>query len=999
VPRTQRCPRRARRPRPAVRLFLEGLEPRCLLSAAGSLPPDALFHETLDQALDLSALAPGVPVSVSGAIGAGPHGAADVNWYEFELSAPADVHLMALHGPTGSPLTATLSLYNDAPFDPFSPIDPYTPDGHRLLAQDDAGTHAGPAVLDRLLGPGKYWVAVSGSGNDLFYPFLADSGLDGRTGSYTLSVTTSDPGAAYDDPAIPVVLASDPAPNTALGSSPFVLRFDLNTPIDPSTVTVGNDPSNTAQLWFNTTNDFSPTSTATQVDLSFALVSLEQNADGNDNELQIALANPLAAGYYQAVLAGYGPGGSDYVTSFQITGPVGNTDPNQQPGDSIATALNIPKAGDGRLHQVAGAIGVDPTDPLGFNPAAVQLYHFTINGPGLSAFDAEVFAGRIGSPLDPALTLYRVGALGDLEFVASNGNTSDGIEGTDGHSPLLTDPALLLSLPQGQYYLAVSSGLNYPDPLDPTRAGVFNPFVPQSAFAGNSTGPYVLNLLIQPAGPAPQVVAVLPQAAPTGAGPLTGVRVRFSQPVNLQTLGFQTYQQLLATPDSATGTLASVSLTDAAGHSYALALDSYDAATSTASFVLLDGVPAGVYTLRLSGTGPQGITNYGGIPLQGNVPGSTLFSASFVVTNSGSSATSYLSLPGFASLSNAQPLGVLFPDPLSNGITITRDASAGPAATEQDYRIQLLQQRQYFLTINGLSLPGGLTVTVLDAGGAVVNSFAYDPRNPSTPFFLAPGSYTLRVTWLAGGGAYELHLSLGGTPENPVPLVVGSGPALRARLLSGAPDTTPLIIAGTPAPPVTGASTGSFLPFASLLSLPSNPLIAQAFSPLNGVAVPGGTDGGPLIVQAPTTGGLENILFGVLIGTQPGPDDADADGSASASSPAAPGTAAGQSDDNLATVLRLVDALFEYYGWLDTPAPDQAVTPPTPPTVDDGGTGDGGLGAALPETQRLAPDNVGLTPLVLALAAGALLIPARSRRHRAPDGRIEAIDAVLPKPR
>jgi hypothetical protein len=998
VPRTPRHPRR-RRPRPPVRLFLEGLEARCLLSSPGSLSPDALFHETLDQALDLTSLAPGSQLSVSGVIGAGPHGAADVNWYEFELSATAEVRLTAAPGPAGQPLVATLSLYNDAPFDRFSPIDPYTPDGHRLLAQDDAGTHPGPAALDRLLGPGKYWVAVSGSGNDYFHPFLAGSGYDGGTGSYQLSLTASDPGPAYDDLTVPVVLASDPAPNAALESSPFVLRFDLNAPVDPSGVVVGSDPSDTAQLWFNTTNDFSP-SDATQVDLSWAWVSLEQNADGNDNELQIALASPLGAGYYQAVLQGYGPGGSDYVVPFRIAGPVGNADPFQQPGDSVNTAQDIPHADDGRLHQVAGAIGVDPTDPFGFDPSAVQFYGFSISGPGTYAFGAEVFAGRIGSPLDPALTLYRVGPLGDLEFVASNGDTGDQSLTTDGHDrPLAGDAALLLSLPGGRYFLAVSSGLDFPDPLEPTRAGVFNPFVPQSASAGNSTGPYVLNVLVQPAGPAPRVVSVVPDQGPAGDGPLTAVRVRFSQPVNLVPLAFQAFQASLAQTGSSNGALASVALTDALGRPYDLRLESYDDTTNTATFVLLDGVPPGTYNLQLSGAGPQAITGAGGTPLAGNLPGSTDFTASFAVTGAPGDVTSWASLPGFDSPQRAQPIGALFPGQLSGGITITRDASAGAGAAEQDYSFQLLQQRSYTLTVSGASLPPGLTLTLLDAAGAALHSYTYDPRTPSPSFFLAPGTYTLRVSWSRGVGAYSLNLGMPGTPENPMPLVVGPGPALRARLLTNAPDAAPppLLSAGSaPAPgPVTTASTGGPLGMAGLLTLPSSPLIAQAFSPLNGVAAPGGaaTDGGSrLIVQAPAASGLESLLLGVLIGTQPPLPDAAAE-------PPAQSPAGGQADADLDTVLRVVDVFFESWGWFSLPAPVPTPAPapatPTPSAAEDGVSGGDGLGAALPQADRHAPADGDPAAWVVALAAGAALIPQRRRRG----GRIGLLDAVLPRER
>jgi hypothetical protein len=1013
VLRIHHRPRHRRRPSAAVRPHLEALESRCLLSGPGSLSPDALFHETLDAALDLRSLALVGQVNVGGAIGAGPHGAADVNWYRFELSATTEVRLTAFPGAGGHPLLATLTLYSDSPYDPFNPIDPYTPDGHRLLAQDDAGNHLGYARIDRLLGPGNYWVAVSGSGNDYFDPFLADSGLNGRTGSYRLSVATSDPGPAYDDLATPVVLAADPAPGAVLSASPFALRFDLNAPVDPYSIFVGQDPSDTAQLWFSTVKDFSSGSAATQVDLSLATVSLEQNADGNNNELHIALVNPLPAGYYQAILKGYGPGGTDYVVQFQITGPVGNTDPARQPGDSIFTAYEIPNAADGRLHQVGGAVGVDPTDPAGFDPSAVQFYHFSISGPGLYAFDAEVFAGRIGSPLLPAPTLYRVDASGQLEFVASNGGTGNQTLATDGLTPpLANDPALLLSLSRGDYYLAVSSGLDFPDPLDPTRTGVFDPLTPQSATAGNSTGPYVLNLLLQPAGPAPRVVAVKADTSPAGNEPLAGVQVRFSQPVNLHSLTFEAFQQSLAQTGTACGALASATLTDVSGKSYDLRLESYDDATNTATFILLDAVPPGTYTLRLSGAGPLGITNVGGVPLAGNVAGTTDFVTTLVSRGAASGTTAWSSLPGFGTPDHAQPIGVLFPVSLSNGITITRDASAGAGTTEDDYSFQVLQSRQYSLAVTGDSLPPGLTLTFINTTAGVTRTYIYDPLNPSTVIALPAGTYTLRATWSGGVGAYALTLSISGSAENPVSLVVGSGPALRARLLTSAPDTAPppalVLNANSAPPPVAAAATTSFLPLAGFLTLPGSPLVAQAFSPLNGVAAPGGAgaDGGDrLLVRALAPADTPSALLGILIGTQPPLEEAADVTALPPSAPEAPSPATGQSVANFDTMLRVVDTFFEYWGWFGIPAPAPASPAPAPspstaaPPAEDGRAGGDDLSAVLPEADRPALDAAGPVAAALALAAGALLVPVFEHGKRSKTGRIAPADVSLPKAR
>ena len=38
----------------------------------------------------------------------------------------------------------------------------------------------------------------------------------------------------------------------------------------------------------------------------------------------------------------------------------------------------------------------------------VDLYHFQITGPGRYSMLAEVFAGRIGSPLEPGVSLYEL---------------------------------------------------------------------------------------------------------------------------------------------------------------------------------------------------------------------------------------------------------------------------------------------------------------------------------------------------------------------------------------------------------------------------------------------------------------------------------------------------------------------------------------------------------------------------------------------------------------
>ncbi len=181
------------------------------------------------------------------------------------------------------------------------------------------------------------------------------------------------------------------------------------------------------------------------------------------------------------------------------------------------------------LVQVSGAIGVDPS----YNPELrttrripsrnsypanqVDLYHFQITGPGRYAMLAEVFAGRIGSPLDPGISLWELDPSdGQLVFLAGNNNTLNPTQGTDGSIPLFTDSELTVGLTAGNYYLAVADGSNTPSPIEgqmPGSPGLFDPNQSDSAQFGWSTGPYVLNLLVQPA-----------TTPPTGRGFLAGHR-------------------------------------------------------------------------------------------------------------------------------------------------------------------------------------------------------------------------------------------------------------------------------------------------------------------------------------------------------------------------------------------------------------------------------------------------------------------------------------------
>ena len=147
-----------------------------------------------------------------GSIGNGPAGAADVTWYQFQLRDAARVDFKVARPPEIRRSPSVLSLYNN---DPQDWGDPYDLNGHRLLAQVQANPSSGDSPqFSHDLGPGDYFVAISGAGNRDFSPVIAGSGFDGATGNYELTVAATDLGLAGDGPT-----CSRPIPRPARSST------------------------------------------------------------------------------------------------------------------------------------------------------------------------------------------------------------------------------------------------------------------------------------------------------------------------------------------------------------------------------------------------------------------------------------------------------------------------------------------------------------------------------------------------------------------------------------------------------------------------------------------------------------------------------------------------------------------------------------------------------------------------------------------------------------
>jgi len=784
-------------------LRVESLEARSLLSASGTNGLGgsqglADPNSTVDQAQVLGDLSIDPQVQADGTIGNGPALAADVAWYSFTLDGPATVDL-DLH-PQGSshPLDSVLSLYTDDPFD-FG--DPYDPSGYRLMVQATGGHGSDPQIA-RNLSPGTYSIAISGVGNLDFNPLLAGSGFAGATGDYSL--TASATALDYGPNDGPAVLTSDPAASAVLDASPFVIRLDFSSALDPTTVVAGQ----TVSLTYNPSGNFGD---GNDQDVALAWT----NVSSNGTELQLAPNAPLAPGYYQVFVAGNSitdlavvadlngnpvglnsanPQGQDYTETFQVAGVKGRTGAAAGSDDTPSTAQELGNITSAGLIQVAGAIGDDPyydnSDPA-HNPANdVDLYHFQITGPGRYALDAEVFAGRIGSPLDPGISLYGVDpATGTLEFIAGNNNTNNPTQATDGSFPLFLDSMLSQGLPAGNYYMAVADGSNVTSPAENQPVGGFGQLDPTSTHSaenGYTTGPYVLNLLVLATPSRPVVIATSPAQGAILTQAPTQLTVQFDEPMNIQQ---QAYLNYVTTNYC---TIPSVYIQGSDGTDYYPRLDSYDPQTNQATLLMLDRLAPGSYTLHLSGA--LGLADLGGNPLVGNTPSGD-YQVQFTVKGTdlvqGSVSGQGGQIQAQPGPDGSQNLGPLFPHELQSTVTLAytpagASAASVPLSTQPTYEFTLLIDQNYLITLDGSDAPQGASILVQTGTGQSLKLYT---RSADTVWLgeFAPGSYKITVQGMTSDTPYHITFAMEGTADNPVPLVSGAAPALQFHFNAIAP--------------------------------------------------------------------------------------------------------------------------------------------------------------------------------------------------------------------
>jgi hypothetical protein len=800
-------------------------------------------------------------VGVSGRVGQGTTPTTDVDWYRFTLDRAVEVQLTAF-APSGN---AVISLYNEDS----SGNDPYDPLGHRLLAKADATTPGGP-TLDLPLGQGTYYVAVSGFGNRYFHPYIADSGYPGAPCDHRMLVSATDLGIPGTLPVVLPDVGSGP-----LQRSSFAIRLGLSEPLDPWVA---------ADLNVSLTADSDPST-------NLVGATVVESA----SELLVLLNGPLAAEGYHLTVSAAGLDttpllGQDYTTTFQVPATEGL--PTDSPGSAQDLTLT-----DGNLVQVAGTLGNAPAGSPAFNGNDVNVYHFQITDSTPQAFTAEVFAGRIGSPLNPALTLYQV--VGNkLHLVGLNDDSTNPTSATSPSpvvSPLQFDPVLYAGLSPGDYYLAVSASGNTPDPF---AADVrFDPSASLGAnFGGSgwSWGDYVLNVQVHADSDLPQVQSVTPLDAGPLDAPPTEFVVQFSEPVNLQQLVYQTAQD----------TLDAVSIVGPTGPPLHPRLVRYDPATNQATFLMLDRLASGTaYQLELSGVDPFGaLTDLAGNPLAGPDGSPGTYSLAFTITGSGPSLDR---TAGPNDAAHPQDLGVLAPFDLQDGVTLSGTFGSESA----DYaQLQVLQSREFVFGLDSLpvggAIPLGSWLSVTDVTtnqpvpllpqGTLPDPFGQvnDGGGIVALGFLNAGdTYVVSLTSWAAGSGYRLRLSNGSLNEAPPPLTVGPAPAIRLRFRTPStldpspptpsPPTPPAdlpqvdvastVPAGTGTAQLPGAADSSTKP--DVTPPPSGaaevgPFLVVALAPVPGkgttAPIPTGDHAGPTIPAGPA--GPVSIPASVVLG-------------------------------------------------------------------------------------------------------------------------------------
>ncbi len=734
------------------RAFLEPLEDRRLLSVTTEIEP----NDTVTHAQSMGNFN-NQSVDISGFAGDGASGAKDVDFYQITLAQATHLTL-TVTGTDSANLNAVVGLYNT---DLGNSFDPSVYSGHRLLEQSVGAN--GSATLSRDIAPGTYYVAISGEGNRYFFPLLQNSGRDGQTGAYLLHID----GAAIPSPSS--VLSTDFKDVTTFDANNFpivhtppqVLHVDMSGPLDPNA---------DIQLY----------------DIDYNPIAFSSSFSTTASELQIKPSQALAPNTYQ--LFTY-DSNSNLVIELYFTVDGISGDTSGHAPDTVDHARDLGSlSGNGAATFATGTIGDNslytPLDSNGnavLDPAIadvanqVDVYHFTISGSAGRPFDfvADASAGRIGSGLDPAMTLFRM-QNGAPVAIAGSGNVADNtaaeVESGGGTAtfPYYFESHIAISLTPGDYYLAIGSGNNYADPTAPRdfgASGVFDPLVSQSSLAGNSTGPYVLS--VSATSTPPTITSTDHATFTTGAAGSFTITTSGSGTVALDDTGSLPAGVLFTDNGDGTATLAGTPAA-AMGAQYPITITASNgvAPDDTQSFTLTVNQAASIFSadhVTFTVGSPGNFTiRASGFPIA-TLSGSGALPVGVAFTDNGDGTATLSGTPA-AATNAAYPLTFH----ATNGVGATADQSftltVDPAAPTPSTDVApTITSADHAAFVAGTA--GSFTVTTT---GSPVASLVHNGSLPSGVTFTDNGDGTATISGTAAAG---------GASDYPISIIASNGTA------------------------------------------------------------------------------------------------------------------------------------------------------------------------------------------------------------------------------
>jgi hypothetical protein len=452
----------------------------------------------------------------------------------------------------------------------------------------------------------------------------------------------------------------------------------------------------------------------------------------------VPLSGFPASGFRSGSLEGTSP----WPVAFLVDGLSGQANGYDESSERLTDAPALTLNGNESCW-VAGIIG----DTLLHGAVKVRndvdFYRIDLPAGDHYALTLRAIAGRIGSPLDPALSLFD--SIGQL--LASNDDSSQ--EGA------LSDSELRLGLDGGTYYIGVSAGGNLP-----SEPGGFDPLLPGSGIASRGTmGPYLLQASAVSDTTAPEVVAISLPSGGVVTSPLTTITVQFSE--SMDPIGLMRGASLVGP-----------------GGAIALYASSYDPASLEVTYLLNDRPVSGDYVFTLHAAD---VVDRAGNPIAGNAPGGG-YALQFAVD---AAPLNHSEVEPNDTVETAQSLGPLYHSELRSGVVLH---GAVDTSGDQDFfRFRATQQGFYTFRLRS-DTRGGTTglIQFRDAQGNVLGQGFRFPGQGSTLIrYLRAGEYIVQLdaTGAVPTGGYTLTIQAANDPE--VPLVESySGPTVSAVLSS-----------------------------------------------------------------------------------------------------------------------------------------------------------------------------------------------------------------------